>query len=612
MMKKNMLLRTLFCNLNYVCVALLCIVSSVGSASAIVYVDSTGTGGNGSTWGSAYKTIEAAIAGSGGGEEFWISSGTYVPHSPLTPLSGTSFYGGFSGNETSRSQRDINRYPAVIDGQGVLYHLFIINNDVRLDGLVLQGGAATGTGDSKDSGGAIFVNRSSLILANTLLQNNVAQNGGAIYIYEGALEVSGCQFINNQAGVASAGSGGAIWAYSNSPRLTGSLFENNRAGSLGGAIELENTPDTLISACTFRNNAITGTALERAGGAVAVHRQETLPAMTITVEKCLFETNTGAIGGGGLYSNRVHTIVRTSRFIGNTAANGGAVMLDYKIDGPVDKIEQCLFLKNSASIIGGAVRSYARSVEIENSVFAYNFASHSAGGIGFHSGSDVPAHHNQNYTVQLTNCTLYGNEALEWGGAIQNTGVPMLYLYNCILWNNTGGQTYWDQDAGKFRASNDVSNNGSSSMAIHNTDMDSLEWAHGSVSETQTHSFSADPMFVDPDGSDDSPGTLDDDFQLQAGSPCIDRANGDQATECDMDCYLRIDHSGIPNLGTGIPVYADIGAFERMENSATSPCVSCTAIPSYPPPYPPPYTPPSLPPSGDVTIPPIMHFLLGK
>ena len=184
----------------------------------------------------------------------------------------------------------------------------------------------------------------------------------------------------------------------------------------------------------------------------------------------------------------------------------------------------------------------------------------------------------------------------------------MLYLYNCILWNNNGGQSYWDPNAGSYKASNDVANNGSSSMTTRYTDMESLTWEHGSVSESHTGSFSSDPLFVDPDGADNIGGTQDDNFHLQAASSCIDRADGDPAPECDQACYPRVDQSAVPNQGIDSPDYADLGAFENIEGKTVSLCSSClVAVPVVPVP---PVSP--QPPSGTLSIPPMLDLLLGK
>ncbi len=72
----------------------------------------------------------------------------------------------------------------------------------------------------------------------------------------------------------------------------------------------------------------------------------------------------------------------------------------------------------------------------------------------------------------------------------------------------------------------------------------------------------ADPLFVDPDGADDTVGTEDDDLRLSAGSPCIDA--GDRSAlpvgvVTDLDGNPRFaDDPATENTGDCL----DLGAFE--------------------------------------------------
>lgn len=88
------------------------------------YVDaSAAPGGDGSTWGQAFAHLQDALAAAFGipdeTHEIWVAAGTYHPDrsmsnpqgsgDPLTTfdlLGSTSIFGGFSGGETDRNQRD--------------------------------------------------------------------------------------------------------------------------------------------------------------------------------------------------------------------------------------------------------------------------------------------------------------------------------------------------------------------------------------------------------------------------------------------------------------------------------------------------------------------------
>jgi len=335
-------------------------------------------------------------------------------------------------------------------------------------------------------------------------------------------------------------------------------FRNNTAGWSGGAVELGSTRDALVSGCKFFNNST-----ETAGGGLA---GSTSSDGSVTVTQCLFKDNSCVTGGGGVYSYRFHFLIQESIFQGNRAGDGGGIMMDYNLD-EASRVERCLFLDNSASTTGGGgLYSYARSVEVDNSVFAYNSAPN-GGAMWMHAGEG--SHFDPNFTVILRNCTLYGNSAYKvsgeygYGGAMSNTDVSMVYLYNSILWGNEAEALIWD--GSKLITTPDVFNGGNtSSMTTRYTDMETLNWKHWSKSETHTGSFRSHPMFEDPDGADNIEGTLDDNFHLTLDSPCLDHADGDNAPELDMDFEERRDLAGVPNLGIGTPPYGDLGPHETQ------------------------------------------------
>jgi len=150
-----------------------------------------------------------------------------------------------------------------------------------------------------------------------------------------------------------------------------------------------------------------------------------------------------------------------------------------------------------------------------------------------------------------------------------NTDVTMLYIYNSIFWGNQGDEMIWDPGQGKTVGTHDVFNAGSSSMTTRYTEMETLDWEHASISESHTGSFSANPQFVDPDGADNTQGTLDDNLRLKPSSPCNDRADGDYAPANDIEGNARVDLPTRPNLGTGTPDYGDLGPYETVAGNPT-------------------------------------------
>jgi len=583
----------------------------INNAHAIVYVDKDRKG-NGTSWANAYSSIETAIAGTGENQEFWVAEGTYTPSSDspvifgtrFTPKQGSQFYGGFAGSETSRDQRDVSTHPTVIDGgPNSLKHVIWIKiptTNVRIDGFTIKNGSATaedggwgkwgggifadqvtGTGynttianctfennTATESGGGMFINRRIAAIENCVFQNNNSKTGGALAGYDADLTISDSTFNSNQAnlGPATSQRGGAVWTIYQTPVIQRSTFTGNSAGHIGGAVEFNQPQSAMVSECEFTNNQTLNST--GGGGAIAGMWDGVSEKPSVTITDSSFVNNTSLLEGGGVYSYYCYMLIQDSRFQGNTAVNGGGVMLDYKIAGAskVSRIEGCLFMGNTATTIGGAVRSYARSTEVENSVFAFNSAPN-AGAIGFHAG--LGGDNDPGYTAALYNCSFYGNSATTYGGAIVNTDVAMLYIYNSIFWANQGNEMIWDPGQGKNVGTHDVFNAGSSSMTTRYTDMETLSWEHASVSESHTGSFSSNPMFVDPDGDDNTQGTLDDNLRLRISSPCIDRADGDNAPATDMEGNARVDLPSKPNLGAGSPDYGDLGPYETIAGNLT-------------------------------------------
>jgi hypothetical protein len=92
----------------------------------VVYVDAdASSGGDGTSWETAYRYLQDALRAANRGDELWIAEGTYYPDRSdanaalrrgFLVNTSVSLYGGFSGDEASRSQRDPEAHPVVLSG----------------------------------------------------------------------------------------------------------------------------------------------------------------------------------------------------------------------------------------------------------------------------------------------------------------------------------------------------------------------------------------------------------------------------------------------------------------------------------------------------------------
>ncbi|WP_020599170.1 LamG domain-containing protein [Spirosoma panaciterrae] len=301
-----------------------------------LYVKANASGANtGADWTNAFTDLQSALSYpcSQSLTEIWVAAGTYKPTSTtartisFTMKNGVAIYGGFAGNETNLADRPPidpvsgNPSSSTLSGDiGTLgnasdnaYHVLFnpqgLNTTAVLDGFVITGGNANGSG-SNINGGGVFNNASgsgttcSPTFRNCSFQSNSASlNGGAIFNY-GTLGISSpvlvnCAFVNNTSNSSTNGYGGAIFNYGNnggtsSPTLTNCWFVGNSAFSEGGAIYnygsgSGSTSSPILTNCAFVSN------WAKVGGAMVNHMENggtSSPVLT----NCSLQSNSAVVG----------------------------------------------------------------------------------------------------------------------------------------------------------------------------------------------------------------------------------------------------------------------------------------------------------------------------
>ena len=164
----------------------------VGMASAIaaggtIYVDADASpGGDGASWGTAYKYLQDALAAAVDGNDIWVAEGTYKPgpsrsHS-FQMKNGVGIYGGFAGDEDPCSfdlaDRDFTTNETILSGDiGVVgnnadnsYHVIYnqqgttLDSSAVLDGFTITAGNADGSYPEYYGGGMYNYGASNLSL----------------------------------------------------------------------------------------------------------------------------------------------------------------------------------------------------------------------------------------------------------------------------------------------------------------------------------------------------------------------------------------------------------------------------------------------------------------
>lgn len=240
---------------------------------------------DGASWETAYGTIGQALCVAAAQPErrfeVWVAEGTYYAAIPrgvdrewtFNLLDNVELVGGFIGEETDRSQRDVAGNPTVLSGDffgndGAVegdprsenaYHVVTAANVGRgavLDGFFVVGGNADG-GDG--FGGGLLVRNASPTITNCIFVGNTAlSGGGAIDIGgvetitpgDGGPEISNCRFLGCDAatGAAIRATGGSLTFVVNT------IFSGNGYQSAGAAVALEGSAILGALNCTVAAN----------------------------------------------------------------------------------------------------------------------------------------------------------------------------------------------------------------------------------------------------------------------------------------------------------------------------------------------------------------------
>ena len=377
---------------------------------------------------------------------------------------------------------------------------------------------------SLDRGGGVFGDQKSTPrFDGCTFDNNTADLAGAgAYMKANVTDndtstFTSCIFSNNTA----MGAGGGLFARRGT--ITDCTFTENSASTGAGIYALQPGP-LVVEASIFVRNATIGEDNNGGGGIYA--------NTAGTIRTSLFRENTTGGNGGGLYNLGFQFTVTDCSFIENNARLGGGVLMYF---GEIKNLTNCRFRGNTALTGGGA---YVVSGEptFVNCEFNRNRATEFGGGILF----------NYNHS-RLINCTLYGNTATTGGGVYTQFGTSpatsgSILVDNSILWNNS--------DEAGTTLSSQIFPDLVTLPVVNYSDVQGWDGSFGGGNNNTN-----DPLFVDPDGADNIPGTEDDNLRLSAGSSSIDTADNSA-----VPSGLTTDLDGNPRIENGT---VDMGAYER-------------------------------------------------
>ncbi len=324
-------------------------------AGHVRFVDSSAEGANdGSRWEDAYVDLQDALAEAKRNEgitEIWVASAGGSPYKPAGPgggrsvsfelMNGLAIYGGFSGGEVSRTERDPQVNVTVLSGDlngddpdvhrdsggasDNSYHVVVARYNIRLvgpwtdatavlDGFTVTGGNANGT-RPENYGGGMYNYGGSPTVRNCVFVRNTAVQGGGMANQETShhsATVTDCSFVENVAEY-----GGGFANDKGAPRLARCQFVGNSAAYFGGGIFNSRVSDDTLTLT---------------------------PTLTPTLTDCLLSRNSAGFNGGAIYNVGSAPTLRNVTIASNTAGmNGGG--LYHFLKNPT--ISNCIFWKNS-------------------------------------------------------------------------------------------------------------------------------------------------------------------------------------------------------------------------------------------------------------------------
>jgi len=301
-------------------------------------------------------------------------------------------------------------------------------------------------------GGAIFFEESNVDLTCCEFSNNQAyfedewppgrfeyyyRTGGALYcrkLYD-TVNINSCDFINNKAGAVVIDPNrlapNPTINISNTDDPNRGLFSENTQMTNGGSIYIGPGAKVGISNCSFASNWA-----DDDGGALYCLSDLDINKCSFGGNKADYDGDEDGGNGGAIYARGITVTMADCSFASNQAVYGGGVCFE---DFETEQLENCHFFGNTAesggglTLIDGAATITGGSVKNNTATGAY--ISSYGGGIDCVSTE-----------LEIRDCEISVNSAEGdpgFGGGISLDGGPLPHLVsNCLLTNNsadTGG-----------------------------------------------------------------------------------------------------------------------------------------------------------------------------
>jgi predicted outer membrane repeat protein len=337
-----------------------------------------GGAGDCASWATACD-LQTALTGAASGDEIWVAAGAYKPTNGTDRAAtfqlkdGVALYGGFSGAETAREQRNFTTNVTILSGDlngndnsnvaydeptraDNSYAVVTGANNATLDGFAITAG-------NGNEGGGMSNSSSSPTVTNVIFSNNSAREGGGMSNSSSNPTLTNVTFSGNSA--EDYGGGMYNFDHSNST-LANVTFSANSAMNGGGLAN--RLSDPTLTNITFSGNSVT-----RFGGGMynAGMYSGDRPILT----NVTFRGNSAAWNGGGMFNDEGGQPVLTNvTFSGNSATRSGGGMTTG--DHSSATLTYVTFKDNSAGTGGGIDNRWYGDLQVSNAIFWGNTATY--------------------------------------------------------------------------------------------------------------------------------------------------------------------------------------------------------------------------------------------
>jgi predicted outer membrane repeat protein len=243
--------------------------------------------------------------------------------------------------------------------------LYVRDGEVLIINTVFDGNTAEQLGPDVGGGALSLQGVLKATIIGSRFVNGLASNGGAIESLNSDFDVYNTTFTNNTA----TGNG----ANSNDPSKCSVVATNGQnqvgSGGNGGAVAIDGGSDGTHTFCgvTFQSNNAGAQAL---GGALG--RTPDNAKQTTVFDRCLFDSNQAAQGGGGgLYFHNSTLQITGTTFHANVAKGCGGIQADgTTLDFVNDTFQGNM--TNGSAAVGGAICLFGGDGSVTNVTFADN------------------------------------------------------------------------------------------------------------------------------------------------------------------------------------------------------------------------------------------------